>query len=116
GQVRSLVTKMPQGMHAQGGSLDREEIQKVVNKHIGEIQRCYERELLKTPTLAGKVTLEWVVATSGAVKSSRQKDATLQSSSAVNCMLASVKGWQFPQPRGGEVVVSYPFNFAAIGM
>ncbi len=116
GQVRSLVTKMPQGMHAQGGSLDREEIQKVVNKHIGEIQRCYERELLKTPTLAGKVTIEWVVATSGAVKSSRQKDATLQSSAAVNCMLASVKGWQFPQPRGGEVVVSYPFNFAAIGM
>ncbi len=116
GQVRSLVTKMPQGMRAQGGSLDREEIQKVVNKHIGEIQRCYERELLKTPTLAGKVTIEWVVATSGAVKSSRQKDATLQSSGAVNCMLASVKGWQFPQPRGGEVVVSYPFNFSSIGM
>ncbi len=116
GQVRALVSKVPGGMHAAGGSLDREEIQKVVNKHIGEIQRCYERELLKTPNLAGKVTIEWVVATSGSVKSARQKDSTLQSASAVNCMLASVKGWQFPQPRGGEVVVGYPFQFSALGM
>lgn len=116
GQVRALVTKMPGGMHAAGGSLDREEIQKVVNKHIGEIQRCYERELLKTPNLSGKVTIEWVVATSGSVKSARQKESTLQSAGAVNCMLASVKGWQFPQPRGGEVVVGYPFQFSALGM
>ncbi len=87
GRVGGLVTKLPQQMHATGGSLDREEIQKVVNKHIGEIQRCYERELLKTPNLTGKVTVEWTVATSGAVKSSRQKDATLQSSAAINCIL-----------------------------
>lgn len=116
GKVGGLVTKMPGQMHAAGGSLDRDEIQKVVNKHVGEIQRCYERELLKTPGLSGKVTIEWVVATSGAVKSSRQKDSTMQSSAAVNCMLSSVKGWQFPQPKGGEVVVSYPFNFSPIGM
>ena len=116
GKVGGLVTKMPGQMRAAGGSLDRDEIQKVVNKHVGEIQRCYERELLKTPGLSGKVTVEWVVATNGSVKSSRQKDSTMQSAAAVNCMLSSVKGWQFPQPKGGEVVVSYPFNFSPIGM
>ncbi|MBC7792512.1 MAG: AgmX/PglI C-terminal domain-containing protein [Clostridia bacterium] len=116
GKVGGLVTKLPGQMRAAGGSLDREEIQKVVNKHVGEIQRCYERELLKTPGLSGKVTVEWVVAMTGSVKSTRQKDSTLQSAAAVNCILSSVKSWQFPTPKGGEVVVSYPFNFSQIAM
>lgn len=114
--VGGLVQKVPQAMRSVGqGQLDRDEIQKVINKGIGQIQRCYERELLKSPGLAGKVQVEWTIATSGAVKSARQQFTDMNSSAVVSCILAAIKGWQFPQPRGGEVVVSYPFIFKSIG-
>lgn len=114
--VGGQVIKMPRAMRAAGqGSLDRDAIQKVINANIGQIQRCYERELLRTPGLEGKVEVEWVVGTSGSVKSTRQKYASLQSTSAVNCMLSAVKSWKFPQPKGGDVTVTYPFVFKPIG-
>lgn len=114
--VGGLVQKVPQQMRSAGqGQLDRDEIQKVINKNINQIQRCYERELLKNPGLSGKVQVEWTVGTNGSVRSTRQKFADLNSSTAVSCILGAIKGWQFPQPRGGEVVVSYPFIFKPIG-
>lgn len=114
--VGGLVQKVPQAMRSVGqGQLDRDEIQKVINKGIGQIQRCYERELLKSPGLAGKVQVEWTIAMSGAVKSARQQFTDMNSTAVVSCILAAIKTWQFPQPRGGEVVVSYPFIFKSIG-
>ncbi len=97
------------------GVLDRDEIQKVINKNISQIQRCYERELLRSTELAGKVRVEWIIATSGSVRIARLKSATLKSSNTVNCLLDKITAWKFPKPRGGEVVVDYPFIFQSIG-
>jgi len=33
----------------------------------------------------------------------------------VNCILGRIKSWRFPKPRGGEVIVNYPFIFKSIG-
>ena len=115
-QVGGIVQKVPQEMHSVGqGSLDRDAIQKVINANVGQIQRCYERELVQNPGLSGKIEVEWVVGTSGAVRSTRQKFATLGSSAAIACILEKIRGWRFPQPKGGEVIVSYPFVFKSIG-
>lgn len=115
-QVGGIVTKVPQAMAAKGqGSLDRDEIQKVINRGISAIQRCYERELLRSPGLAGKIMVEWTVSTSGSVKSARQAFSSLNNAAAVNCIIGVVKTWQFPRPRGGEVVVNYPFIFKPVG-
>jgi hypothetical protein len=114
--VGGMVTKMPKAMQAQGqGTLDRDEIQKVINKGVSQIQRCYERELLRTPGLAGKVQVEWTIALSGNVRTVRQMFASLNSPAAVSCIMDRIKTWQFPRPRGGEVVVTYPFIFKPVG-
>ena len=114
-QVGGLVEKMPQAMRAAGqGTLDRDAIQKVINQNVGQIQRCYERELLSNPGLSGKVEIEWTVGTNGSVHGARQKFSSLESVSAVNCILDKIRGWRFPEPKGGEVVVSYPFVFKSI--
>jgi hypothetical protein len=113
--VGGQVIKMPQAMRSAGqGSLDRDAIQKVINQNVSQIQRCYERELLKTPGLSGKVEVEWVISQSGSVKSARQKFTDLSSQAAVSCILDKIKTWKFPQPKGGDVVVSYPFLFKSI--
>lgn len=115
-EVGGLVQKMPKAMRATGqGTLDRDEIQKVINANIGAIQRCYERELLKTPGLSGKVQVEWNIGTSGSVRGVRQTFSNLNNNDVVNCIMSNIKSWQFPQPKGGEVVVNYPFIFKSIG-
>jgi pSer/pThr/pTyr-binding forkhead associated (FHA) protein len=114
--VGALVQKNPKAMRSVGqGHLDRDEIQKVINKNIGHIQRCYERELIKTPGLSGKVQVEWTIATSGRVRTARQTFTSIRSTNVSNCILGAIRGWVFPRPRGGEVVVNYPFIFKSIG-
>ncbi|MBN2359700.1 MAG: FHA domain-containing protein, partial [Deltaproteobacteria bacterium] len=56
GKVRGRLVKASRASKTRGtGYLDRAEIQKVVNKGIGQIQFCYEKELLKNQSLSGKV-------------------------------------------------------------
>ena len=110
------MQKVPQSMRAAGqGSLDRDAIQKVINENIGQIQRCYERELIQNPGLSGKVQVEWTIGMSGGVRGARQTYSSLASSSVASCIMTAIKSWRFPQPKGGEVVVNYPFIFKSIG-
>lgn len=114
--VGGMVQKDPRAMRQVGqGQLDRDEIQKVINDNINSIQRCYERELLKTPGLSGKIQVEWTIGTSGTVRGSRQTFTSMNSTNVSNCILGAIRGWRFPKPRGGEVIVNYPFIFKSIG-
>jgi hypothetical protein len=97
------------------GQLDRELIAKVINEHMGEIRGCYERALLKEAGLAGKLVLEWTIETNGIVSEVRVKTATLRGPDVPNCIIGGLKGWSFPKPKGGNVVVSYPFLFNSVG-
>jgi outer membrane biosynthesis protein TonB len=114
GQVRAQVTAKPNTMKVEG-HLDRGEIQRVINSHIHELQGCYERQLIVSPNLSGKVTFEWVIGTSGAVTSVKIKTSTLPSNEATSCMQAAIRRWQFPSPSGGSVTVIYPIALASSG-
>jgi len=114
GQVRAQVTSKPNTMKVEG-HLDRGEIQRVINSHIHELQGCYERQLIVSPNLSGKVTFEWVIGTGGAVTSVKIKASTLPSNEATSCMQAAIRRWQFPSPSGGSVTVIYPIALASSG-
>ncbi len=115
-QVGGLVQKVPQAMRAVGqGTLDRDAIQKVINENISQVQRCYERELIQNSGLSGKIQVEWTIGTSGSVRSARQTFSSLASTGVATCIMSAIRSWRFPQPKGGEVVVNYPFIFKSIG-
>ncbi|MGA2451035.1 MAG: AgmX/PglI C-terminal domain-containing protein [Polyangiaceae bacterium] len=114
GVVRARVTAVPQGIRGEG-TLDRGEIQKVVNAHLYQIQGCYERQLAKDPSLSGKVFLDWVIGTSGGVSSVRIGRSTIRSVETVTCIQSAIQTWKFPQPQGGSVTVTYPFAFSSFG-
>jgi hypothetical protein len=114
GQVRAQVTAKPNTMKVEG-HLDRGEIQRVINSHIHELQGCYERQLIVSPNLSGKVTFEWVIGTGGTVTSVKIKASTLPSNEATSCMQAAIRRWQFPSPSGGSVTVIYPIALASSG-
>ena len=114
--VLGKVTTQPRLSQVKGaGELSKDEIQRVINSHVGEIQYCYEKQLRGNAGLAGRVVLEWTVTTSGAVGVVKVSTSTLSSSEATACMMDRVKKWRFPKPRGsGNVTVVYPFVFNTI--
>lgn len=114
GPVRGTVSRLPpRDMGQEGGSLSREAILKVVMAGLGDVQRCYERALMSSPGLQGKVVFDWVISPSGRVQSTRVRSSTMSSQAVTTCISGVIKGWQFPQPQGGSVKVTYPFIFKA---
>jgi TonB family protein len=114
--VAGKVTTQPRLSQMKGtGELSKDEIQRVINSHVGEIQYCYEKQLRGNAGLAGRVVLEWTVTSSGSVSVVKVATSSLSSSDATNCMMDRVKKWKFPKPRGsGNVTVVYPFVFNTI--
>jgi TonB family protein len=93
------------------GRLDPKLVSGKVRGHIGEIKRCYEARLGARPGLVGRVVLNFTVAPDGSVSESRVGSSTLGDETAESCMVEAVRGWTFPKPEGGIVIVSYPFEF-----
>ncbi len=115
GKVGGTVTKATARTVLAKGSIDREAVAKVVNSHLQEVYACYERALLKDPSLAGKVVLEWTIGTNGRVAAVKTKSSTLRNPSVEACILGGLKTWTFPPARGGAVIITYPFIFNSVG-
>lgn len=96
------------------GSLDKALVDAVVKRHAQSIRYCYQRELTKDPSLAGKVTVKFFIDRFGGVSKSSIKRSSLGSAAAESCIKERFMTMQFPEPKGGGVViVSYPFLFSA---
>lgn len=94
------------------GGLDRDVIDSIVKKRKARIRLCYERQLNFKPSLAGKVTVHFVIGKSGNVLSSSIAEDTMKSAEVNGCIIEEVKTWIFPAPKGGTLVnVDYPFVF-----
>ncbi len=114
-QVMALVSAdLNRKVQIQGG-MSREAVKKVIDKHLDEVSFCYESALVANPSLLGKVIFEWKILTSGRVGMIRIKTSTINSNELHSCIKRAIKGWQFPKPKGSEVVVSYPFVFDIVG-
>lgn len=88
-------------------------IDAVIKRNMNQIRYCYTRELTRQPSLAGKVTVKFVIAKDGTVSSSTTKASTMGSPAVESCMNGRFMRFQFPEPKGGGIViVSYPFIFA----
>lgn len=95
------------------GALDRSLIDEVIKRHMNQIRYCYQRELTKNPSLAGKVVIKFVIAKDGTVSSASVKSSTMGNPGVESCISGRFMRMQFPEPKGGGIViVSYPFLFS----
>ena len=113
GGFRGRDAKVPQirsGNADVRGSLSKEVIRRVIQRHINEVRFCYEQELNSRPDLSGRVQIKFIIAPSGAVQAANLESSTLGAARAENCIAQAVRRWTFPAPDGGGIViVSYPF-------
>jgi hypothetical protein len=113
--VGGVVFQAPKHKMKVQGTLSREAIAAVVNQHLREIQYCYEKNLLLAPNLSGKVVMEWTISVAGSVSVVKTQTNTMATPAVAMCISAKIKSWIFPKPKGGVVIVSYPFIFDRVG-
>lgn len=95
------------------GSLQKSEIEAVIQKSLTSIRYCYQRRLQAQPELGGKIIVKFVVAADGSVSSSSVKKSSMGDAEVESCILGRFRRMTFPAPRGGGMaIVSYPFLFS----
>ncbi len=105
------------GNATQQGALDKDIIRRIIRRSLGRIRYCYERELVKNPNLAGRVSVRFVIRPDGTVTSVADGGSSLPSEEVKACVRQAIAALTFPQPKGGGVVVvTYPFIFAPEGV
>ena len=92
------------------GGLSQAVIQATIEKNLPQVRACYEAGLQKWPGLAGTVATKFEIGPTGQLNYSKISRSTLDNSQVENCIIRSMKKWQFPGPEGGvRVKVNYPF-------
>jgi hypothetical protein len=108
---REVKLDIAAGTVDDGGGLTKEQVARVVRAHSNAIKFCYEKELQRKPTLAGKIEVYWVIGPDGVVDKSRIAVTTMDDGAVEGCVVRQVKQWSFPKSDGRTVVQSYPFLF-----
>ena len=97
------------------GPMPKEIIKRVIRRNIKQVQFCYERSLVTSPKLAGKVVVKFSIGPTGAVTNASVSKTTLNNQTVEDCIVKKILRWKFPQPEGGgEVNVNYPFVFQVV--
>jgi biopolymer transport protein ExbD len=111
GASKSTASKIVQGEAKITGKLNGEVIRRITRAHLNEVRKCHEQGLSKNPALAGTVTINFVIASSGKVSVAVVQETTLDDAAVSTCIAKAVKRWTFPKPEdGGNVSVEYPFE------
>lgn len=94
------------------GNVPRDAIRRVVQRNVNQVRHCYEQGLQRNPTLAGRVTVAFVINSAGSVGSSTIAQSTLADSGVESCIASAFRRWQFPAPDPeGIAIVRYPLDF-----
>jgi len=112
-RIRGRIQLESGGDTGGAGDFDSSVVVRTIRTRIRAIQRCYETELRRNPSLAGKVTVQFTIVERGTVSNARATENTTGSPAVANCVVSTVRRFRFnPGPEGGSVNFSYPFVFA----
>ncbi len=96
------------------GAMDKTLIEDVIRRHLNAIRYCYQRELQKDASLAGRLAVKFVIAADGTVSTASAQASSLNNATVEQCVAGRFQRMQFPRsPGGGIVVVTYPIVFSA---
>ncbi|MFT3773384.1 MAG: AgmX/PglI C-terminal domain-containing protein [Minicystis sp.] len=115
GRLGGSRGKPPQirlGAMSVSGRLPPEVIQRIVRQSYGRFRLCYENGLRNSPNLQGRISVKFVIGRDGNVGNASSLGSDIPSADVVACVVKAVRGLSFPQPEGGQVVVTYPIMFS----
>ncbi len=111
GAHRTRPPQVRMGATSVSGRLPPEVVQRIVRQNFGRFRGCYEAELGRSSTASGRVSVRFVIARDGSVRSAQDAGSTITSRTFINCVTQAFMGLTFPQPENGVVTVTYPIVF-----
>lgn len=112
-RVRGRVRMSGPQSSTGAGRFDDDVVTRQIRARTRAIQHCYERELRRDPTLAGRVEVRFTIAETGTVASRGTTQNTTGSEAVASCVTRTVRRFRFrPGPEGGPVTYTYRFDFA----
>jgi hypothetical protein len=93
------------------GTINVAAVNTFINARFGQVKACYERRLKTNSFLEGKLDLNINIASTGKVTSVSVNRNTVQDSKMLSCVRRTIRGWDFPKPQGGRVIVAKTFHF-----
>lgn len=92
------------------GALSTEVVRKTIRPYLDEVRHCVDFSLASELQLGGQVTVNFKIASSGAVVSARIKPSPLRDHEIEQCILTRIKTWAFPKQPAGVTRVTYHFE------
>jgi len=95
------------------GTLPKRVIAQVLDEANPDFAKCMEQGLRRKSGLRGNINLNFTIAPDGTVPyaAALEQGTDLPDEAVVECVLKVVQQLQFPEPRGGRVVVTHPLRF-----
>jgi hypothetical protein len=90
-------------------------VTRVVQQNMPMLRRCYEPWLTTYPTLQGRVTLQFMIGSTGRVISSSVTENLPGQPAVGTCMAGVARAMLFPRPVRGLVTVTYPIMLTPSG-
>jgi hypothetical protein len=97
---------------AVNGKLSPVVVKRVVRKNFGRLLRCYDDGFKTDKTLAGRVSVKFVITEGGEISQVSDGGSELHDPHVVTCIVKSFEGLSFPKPESGVVTVVYPMVFS----
>ncbi|MBI5576591.1 MAG: TonB family protein [Deltaproteobacteria bacterium] len=115
--LSSQVFRTDSGLDAEiSGGIDDENrttgaIASRVSSYRSGIRYAYNRELLKNPSLSGKIVVSFVIRPDGSVESPEIRQSGVNWPALDDAVVKKIAHWKFPKSRGTAVRVVFPFVF-----
>ncbi len=94
--------------------LTNDQVMAVVNKHLGGVQRCYERALFEDGSLSGRVEYEWEISPQGRVSDIKVTRSQIARADTLNnCIFELFRKMSFPNAKNGQTTIAkigFPFG------
>ena len=108
-----LTFRVPVGQPSTFEAFDLAMAAAEVQRHVGPLLQCYQRQLRVHPALAGRVVIHWYLNADGTVADQCITEATINDFEVQACVNNLISKAHFAAPRGGPLDVTLPFEFTA---
>lgn len=94
------------------GGLTVDEAMRVIRSRAGIYRACYQKELNRSPGIAGTLSVTIQIGGDGVVQKSTVKAGTLSNDVVLTCIENNFARLRFP-PRGGIATITMPLTFSS---
>jgi hypothetical protein len=113
GKVGKAIAKSGSLSISGAGQISEKMLGRILRKHQSKFTYCYERALLSSPGLGGKMVMGWRISTKGKASKVKIKQTQLKNAKLEKCVKGVIKKIDFSscKVKGGSVDVKYPLVF-----